>query len=237
MGDFLDDIIGLDPSGGGATAVLDPTGAIRDISGISGAFAAEQGAKIQEDAGQRAITVSDEAQRRLEGLLAPFGDFGTDLIPQAQRLFGPTAGASIASDPALVALQDEAERRILAGQAARGRVDAGETAPMLQDAFLRTGADLLSRQRGDLLSALGLGQASAAQTGVSGIGTAGRTGDLLSQIANAQSAGLIGAQGAKSQGLSNILSLGSAGLTGFGGAPSFGGGGSIGSGPNINKGF
>jgi hypothetical protein len=138
---------------------------------------------------------------------------GTDLIPQVSGLFGPTAGASIASDPAFGAILDETQRRIQANQAAQGRPGA-ETDLRLQDAFLRTGTDLLSRQRGDLLSALNFGQGSAAQTGVSGINTAGRTGDLLTQIASAQgAAGLAGAQ-ARAQGTQNVLNtaLGLGGL-------------------------
>jgi hypothetical protein len=194
--------------GGAVGLAIDPlTGAINDITGRSAEEAARRAAGLQEDAGQRAITVAEEAQRRLEESLAPFaGALGTDLLPQAQGLFGPTAGASIAQDPALQALLDESQRRIQASQAAQGR-PAGETDVLLQDAFLRTGSDLLSRQRSDLLSALGVGQASAAQTGVSGINTAGRTGDLLTQIANAQAAGQVGAAQAGAAGTQNVVNL------------------------------
>ena len=182
-------------------------GAFEDFTGKSAERAAREAARRQEEAGQRAITVAEEAQFRLEDALAPFvGALGIDLLPQVQNLFGPTAGQSITQDPALQALLNESQRRIQATQAAQGRPGA-ETDMMLQDAFLRTGSDLLSRQRGDLLSALGMGQASAAQTGVSGINTAGRTGDLLTQIANAQAGGLVGGAQARAAGTGNIVNL------------------------------
>lgn len=187
-------------------------GAYDDISGRSAARAARDAARSQEEAGQRAITVAEDAQLRLEEALSPFvGALGTDLLPQVQQLFGPSAGESITQDPALQALLNESQRRIQAVQASQGR-PAQETDVLLQDAFLRTGADLLSRQRGDLLSALGMGQSSAAQTGVSGLQTAGRTGDLLTQIANAQASGIIGSQQAGAAGTGNVLNLVGQGL-------------------------
>jgi len=179
-----------------------------DLTGKSAERAARDAARVQEAAGQRAITVADEAQRRLEEQLAPFIQaLGLDLIPQVQNLFGANAGESLVQDPALQALLNETQRRIQAGQSATGR-PTGETNAMLQDAFLRTGTDLLSRQRGDLLSALGIGQSSAAQTGVSGINTAGRTGDLLTQIANSQAAGMVGGAQARAQGTGQMLGTG-----------------------------
>lgn len=224
MGNFLDDTLGFDSGGGGLGGLLDPLSlgdpledAFKSISGQTAQDEAAAGARRAEEVGQRAITVSEDAQKRLEETLAPFvAALGTDLIPQVQGLFGENAGQSILNDPALKALQDDAERRILAAQAARGRTGAGETPAILQDAFLRTGADLLSRQRGDLLSALGVGQSSAAQTGFSGVNTARGTGDLLTQIANAQTAGALGGAQARSQGLGNLINLGASAFGAFG---------------------
>lgn len=183
-------------------------GVVDDITGRSAADAARDAARQQEAAGQRAITVAEDAQLRLEEQLAPFvGALGTDLLPQVQTLFGAGAGEAIMQDPALQALLDESQRRIQAQQSAQGRPLA-ETDILLQDAFLRTGSDLLSRQRGDLLSALGIGQASAAQTGASGVGTASSVGNLLTQIANAQAGGTVGAAQAQAAGTQNLLNTG-----------------------------
>ena len=178
------------------------------VRGKDAQEAAERAAKIQEKVGQRAITVSEEAQLRLEEALAPFIQaLGTDLIPQVQSLYGANVGESISQDPALQALLDESQRRITGMQSAQGR-PLGETDMLLQDAFLRTGSDLLSRQRGDLLSALQFGQSSAAQQGVSGINTGRDIGSYLTQIANAQGGAQIAGAQARSAGLNNLLNLG-----------------------------
>jgi hypothetical protein len=205
--DFLEDA-GRNLTGFGQTLGDPAEDAFKSITGQTAQDEAAAGALRAEEAGQRAITVSDEAQRRLEEMLAPFAQFGTNLIPQAQNLFGPNAAQSVLNDPVLQSLQNQAEQRILAGQSARGRVNTGETEPILQDAFLRTGADLLSRQRGDLLNAIGLGQSSSAQTGVSGVDNAGRTGDLLTQIANSQTSAGLSGQRARTAGVENLISLG-----------------------------
>ena len=197
---------GMGGSIGGSMDTI--SGALGDITGQTAADAARRAAAQQEAAGQRAITVAEDAQLRLEEQLAPFVNaLGIDLLPQIQGLYGPTAGQSITQDPALQALLDESQRRISAQQSAQGRPFA-ETDMLMQDAFLRTGSDLLSRQRSDLLSALGIGQASAAQTGASGVGTASSVGNLLTQIANAQAGGTIGAAQARAAGTGNILGTG-----------------------------
>lgn len=229
MADFFDDVVGLDPNGGGVGNVLDPFGVIRDVTGISGAAAAEEAAGRQEEAGQRAITVQEQAQQRLEETLAPFvSSLGTELLPQVSGLFGPTAGESILGDPVLQALQQDAERKILQRQASGGRLDTRETDVALQDAFLRSGMGFLGQQRNDLLNALGMGQASAAQTGVSGVQSGANIGDLLTQIGNVQAGGIMGGQQARTQGLGNLISLGSMAFGGGGFNPFGGIGGSFG---------
>lgn len=235
MTNFVDDI-GLDVGLGlpGLRSVTDPLeDAFKTISGQSAEDAAREAARRQEAAANRAIDVQEAAQLRLEETLAPFvSALGTDLLPQVSSLFGASAGESILNDPVLQSLQGDAERRILQNQAVQGRLSTQETSNALQDAFLRSGLGLLSQQRGDLLGALGMGQASAAQTGVSGAQTGANVGNLLTQIGNAQAAGLIGGQQARSQGLNNLIGLGSMAFNAFGGVGGFGGapgGGSVGS--------
>ena len=201
-------------------AVSDGFGFVKDeiidpILGNNVADAAKEAARIAERQGNLAIESITDSQLRLEETLFPFvKELGLDLLPQIPLLFGGSTKESIINNPVFNSLFDEAQRRIEARQGASGRPFA-ETSQFLQDAFIRTGADLLSRERADLLSALNFGQSSAAQTGVSGVNTAGQVGDLLTQIANSQGAGLITAANAKSQGVGNILDFGGK-IIGFG---------------------
>ena len=117
--------------------------------------------------------------------------------------------------------QQAAEQRILASQAARGRLGAGETAEQLQDAFTRSSLGFLGQQRSDLLNALRFGQASAAQQAAAGVQTGANVGNLLTQIGNAQASGIVGAANARAQGIQNLAGLASFGLGGgFGGISS-----------------
>ena len=181
--------------------------AISGFTGQTGAEAALEGAALQAALGERGISVGEEVQLRLEETLSPFVGFGTDLLGRGSSLFGAGAGESITSDPVFTALADEAQRRIINRQAASGRLETGETPELLQDALLRTGADLLSRERSDILNAIGLGQSSAAQTGFAGAESARGTQDLLTQIGNVQAAGGIGAAQSLGQGSQNIAGL------------------------------
>ena len=208
---FFDELVDVLTPGGDTGFGLPSEGdVLRGFTGISGAEAAAEGARLQAEVGREGLQLTREAQERLEETLAPFVGFGEELIPQAMRLFGRNAGQAIVDDPVFTALADEAQRRIFANQAARGRLGSGETPIFLQDALLRTGTDLLSRQRGDFLSGIGLGQASAAQQAAGGLQTSSRSADILSQIGNVQAAGGIGAANALGQGSSNIVGLGTA---------------------------
>lgn len=73
-----------------------------------------------------------------------------------------------------------------------------------------------------LLQLLGVGQASAAGAGAGNLFTAGNIADLLTGIGSAESAGIIGASNAATQGQQNLLNLlsgaaGGAGAAGLGG--------------------
>ena len=85
-----------------------------------------------------------------------------------------------------------------------------------------------SQQFNQLLQLLGIGQASAAGLGAGNLSTAGSISDLLTGIGSAESAGIIGASNAATQGDQSLLNLllsagggaaaGSAGLLGGAGA-------------------
>jgi len=173
------------------------------LSGRSGIEAARQAALIQEELGREALAEQEASQLRLEETLAPFVGFGVSKIPEFQRLFQPTVSQSIAASPTVSGLQD------LGSAAVADNPFLANLSPQaLEASQLRSGIDLLSRERGDLLSAIALGQASGAQEAAGGLQTGGSRADLLSQIGNVQAAGLIGGAQAGAQGAQNMAALG-----------------------------
>jgi hypothetical protein len=192
---------GLDPDLGEKTAGMlglpSPGGFAEDVSGISGARAIQEAQELQEQFGREALDVQRQAQLRLEETLAPFVQFSTGLLPQFQSLMtDPLSNQTITDLTSLVDLSNPALSPLAESIAA-------EAAPL-------TAFDLASRERGDLLSALRLGQASAAQQAAGGLETGGARQDLLTQIGNVQAAGGLGQAQALGQGAQNLAGLGTA---------------------------
>lgn len=188
-----------------------PIGFIGDsidaFTGQAGAEASLEGARQQALLGREGLASIRERQQRLEQTLAPFVGEGRSRISQAEQLFGPGAAQQITQDPAFQAAADRLKLQALTSQAARGRLPTQETAEQIQGGLTRLGSDFLTRQRGDLLRQIQLGQASAAQQGASSLGTSQRAGDILSQIGAVTGAGGIGAAQSLAQGQSNVAGL------------------------------
>ncbi len=194
----------------GDSAIPDPIGIVDDLDDVEGALsgrlaqeAAEEAARIQEELAREALGRTEDAQFRLEETLRPFVDFGLEGVPQYQALFGPTVAGSISESPTvsgLLALSDPAiqDNPFLSG------LDSDA----LERSRLITGIDLLSGERADLLGQAQLGQASAAQQAAGQLSTGAGASDLLTQIGNAQAAGVIGGHNARVQGSHNIAGIG-----------------------------
>jgi hypothetical protein len=182
-------------------------GSLDAFSGKAGADAALEGAQAQTQLGRDALAVNREAEERMRQRLSPFVGVGTDALGQANQLFGADAAGTVMNDPAFQAAADRQELEILNRQSAQGRLNTAETGGALMSGFSNLGSDFLSRQRGDVLNAVQLGQASAAQTAASNLQGGASRGSILSGIGNAQAAGGMGAAQSMSQGTSNIASL------------------------------
>lgn len=180
-------------------------GDIKAFTGVAGADAAIEAAARQAALGREGLQLTSETQRRLEETLAPFVGVGTGLL--GSDVFGPNAVQNIAQDPAFQAALERQQTQLLAQQAARGRLGTSETAGALSGLTSQLGSDFLSRQRGDILGGLQLGQASAAQQAASGLTSGERASDILTQIGNVTAAGGIGAQQARAQGANNVTGL------------------------------
>lgn len=197
---------------------------IGGITGSSQAEAIQQGSAAQQQAAREAMDLQNQQLQQFREDLQPFRQFGLNLLPQAESLFGMDAGKQILNDPVFQALSGEARNQIEQRAAARGRTMLPETDMALQNALLTTGAGLLGQRQGSLLSALGIGQNAAAMTGSAGMQGAQQAGNLLQQIANSQAASLTGAAGARAGGTGNLIGLGLLGAGMMGGGSPAGGG-------------
>jgi len=178
---------------------------IEAFTGQAGADAAIEAAERQAALGREGLALTRETQARLEETLAPFVGVGTGLLDSG--VFGPDAVAAISQDPAFQAALEQQQVQLLAQQAARGRLGTDETAGVLSGLTAQLGSDFLSRQRGDVLGGLQLGQASAAQQAAAGLTSGNRASDILTNIGNVTAAGGIGVQQAQAQGAQNVIGL------------------------------
>lgn len=183
--------------------ITSPGDITRGLSGITAAEAQIAAARIQEALGREALTEQEQSQLRLEQTLAPFVGFGLSGINNYQQLFQPTVAESISASPTVSGLQN------LGAQSVANNPFLAQLDPAgLQQSQLVSGIDLLSRERGDLLSQIALGQASAAQQAAGNLQTGAGRADLLSQIGNVRAAGGIGAAQSRAQGAQNLTGLG-----------------------------
>lgn len=163
--------------------------------------AIEQAQQAQLRLGRAALATQLESQKQFEETLAPFVQFGSQLTPQVQQLFGPDVASSV-SKPLLDFNQfsvDQINANPLLATVDQSGLPASQ---------LISNIPLVSRERGDLLSAIGLGQASASQTGAGALETGRRRADLLTQLGNVSAAGGIAQANVGSQRSQNIVGLG-----------------------------
>lgn len=116
---------------------------------------------------------------------------------------------------------DQGVQAIDRSAAARGRLNSGATGMALGQWGQDYGLQQLGNHANRFLGVAEMGQNASAQTGSFGAAAAQQMGEGLSNIGNAQAAGIIGAQNARSNAWGQLANL--AGQA-FGG--SFGGGGS-----------
>lgn len=210
-----------------------------DITGESQERAARQAANIQAQAGQEAIDLQRELERKQTQRLQPFTNLFSPI--EAMKLRSTVGGGDFSGieplqevnplqDPAFKALANEASRRVFANQAARGKLGSGSTAEALQQRLVGLGEQVRGQRAAEqaqrfgqqmqlatvpqqqsfnqLMNLAQLSQASAAGQAAAS-GQAGQNiSSLLTDIANAQAAGQIGAEQARTGALGGLLSLG-----------------------------
>lgn len=148
----------------------------------SNADTAEEAARIQSDSITRAI----EGQK-------PYTQAGEQAINQISQINANPAGY-IQNNPLYKSLANDAQSRLLANQAAKGKVGSGGTAAALQDQLLQIGNGLVQQQIGNLNQQANIGQTAANQTS-----------NLAVSQGNVNAAGAVGANNAYQSGYQNQI--------------------------------
>ena len=152
--------------------------------------AAEEAARLQAQAAERAIQTQ-------QSNTAPYRQLGQDAVNQINEINADRTGY-IQNNELYQSLAADAERRLLANQAAKGKVGSGGTAAALQDQLLRIGDGLVNQEINQLQSQASIG-------GNAAVGAANQISNLQTQQGNAQAAGVIGAQNAQTSGYQNQI--------------------------------
>lgn len=183
-----------------------------DIRGEGAREAALQAAQLQLQGTREGIAELRAGREQAFGALSPFRLAGQRQLagleslisdPEAQRAF-------IEDNPFFEALAGKAESRLFANQAARGKVGSGGTAAGLQNELLSLGNELLNQNITQRFNVAAMGASAAAGQGTAALGTSRGVSDLLTQGANAQAAGVVGASNVTTQRNNQLLQLGAA---------------------------
>jgi hypothetical protein len=194
-----------------------------DLSGEKAAGAAKKAADIQSASGQEALSV-------LRQDLAPFTGAGTEAASMLLgSLLQPVSAGEVTGDPFFQALATEQARGDIAARSALGLGGSGGTEELLQRNLLLLGEGFRQNKQAEqqakfnqLFNVSQLGQASAAQTGLTGA-------DIITSAGAAQSAAPLAEAQAAGQLTSGLMQMGGAALGGYLAAPAAGaalGGGS-----------
>lgn len=189
-------------------------GIVKDfISGQTGAKAAKRAASVQQAAADRGIAATEAGREQARADLEPFAAAGrgatTDLqvgLKELNRLItNPEAQKEfITNNPFFDALTKRSSDTLLNRASAGGKLGSGGTAEALQESVLLIGSDLLNQnitQRQNVNSAfqnlVTTGSNAATNQARVSTGAAANISELGLQNANAQAAGIVGAQRAR----------------------------------------
>lgn len=159
---------------------------------VSNLYSASAGANAAKKAAAQQAAAISQARRDIQ----PYVDSGNQTVGGLTQLVNdPQAQADyIRSNPFYQTLADDTEQRLLANQAAKGKVGSGGTAAELQNQLLQLGNSLLNQnitQRQNLVN--------------TGYNAANTSADLSTQAGNANAAGTIGAYNAQTGAINNAL--------------------------------
>lgn len=154
-------------------------------------------ADAAEDAADKQIEFARQANAQQRADSAPYRQFGEEAISQINNIQNDRAGF-IQNNELYNSLAADAERRLLANQAAKGKVGSGGTAAALQEQLLNIGNGLVNQEINQLQNQATLGQNAAVNAGTT-------SANLLTQQGNAAAAGEVGQANALSAGYQNQI--------------------------------
>jgi hypothetical protein len=218
VADFVGDTV--DSVTGSLFGGDDAADAAREAGDVQ-AQATIKAAELQQEGLQDVLGFQREALATSRSDLQPFRAAGVNALQQVAPLINdPQAQADFVQDnPFFEALAQDAQRRIFNTGAASGRGFAGGTAQALNNSIMLLGNDLVDRQIGRQMGLVNTGQASAAgqanaaqnfgqQAGAATMSTNRTIGDLMTQGANAQASGIVGAANAQQGALNTAINTG-----------------------------
>lgn len=191
--------------GGGISSYLSPAMMLGNaISGVQGVKTAGKAADIQSAAIDKGIVANNAGQQGQQETLAPFVGVGTDAIRNLNTLQADPAGY-IRNNPLYNSLADDAQRRLLANQAAKGKVGSGGTAAALQEQLLNLGNGLVQQQVSNYQNQINSGQGAATSTGTGKLLTGQNNANMLGQQGDVNAAGKVGAYNAGNSAYQNTI--------------------------------
>ena len=169
--------------------------------------ASRRAAGAQEDAQREAIAEQRRSKEEALGFYAPYSDtagLGLDLAPfltdaQAQYDW-------LQSNPLFQMSLDNANDVTSKMAAAQGRLSSGDTLMQLQNNALLASQPLLNRQMGNINNLINLGAGLTNAQANAALGVGNNISGYMSNIGDAQAAGIIDAANATNQGLGALTS-------------------------------
>jgi hypothetical protein len=152
------------------------------LATANSADAAKEAAKIQASAVDKAVATQ-----------APYNELGTNAAAQIQQIQADPGGY-VQNNPFYKSLADDAQQRLLANQASKGKVASGGTADALQTSLLNLGNGLVQQQVGTLQNQVNSGQTAASNTS-----------NLQTDKGAVQAGGVVGASNALQTGYQNQI--------------------------------
>ena len=190
------------------------------VSSLIAAGAAGNAADTQSAAADAGIVEQRRQFDKMQEILAPYVNTGTDAMSQMRALNGldgPEAQAaamrSISESPEMAAMAQQGENALLQQGSATGGLRGGNIQGALAQFRPQMLSSLINQQYGRLGGLAQMGQASAAGVGSAGMQTGANIADLLGQQGAAIAGGQIAAGNAAQQPLNMIGQM--AGLYGM----------------------
>lgn len=198
---------------GGASLLPGTKQAWDDITGKSGADAAERAAALQQAAADRATAENARQFDIGQANLAPWLKSGRKALAEQEALMGlggDTSGMmrALQASPGYQARLLQGQRALQASQAAGGGLGSGKALTAASEYNQDYAANEYGNRLNQLAGLSGTGQSTASTMGGLGANYAMNQGNIWTGMANAQGAAGMAGANARQSGLLGVLNLG-----------------------------